>query len=235
MPRKSKDTGKTKSKAKAKKNRGIVYVLINPSMEGYVKIGRTENIVQRLKQHDNTSVPLPFQCVYATELEDYKEVETTIHEIFDKDRVTDDYKRRKREFFEIDPQHAVSVLLLAQKGRAAKDVTPEEDITGSEKSRIALQETIEKRRKRFKFSMIGLKKGNVITYARDQRVKAKVHSDRTIIFKRKEVSIYEATMTLLEREGKNWKSVQGQLYWMYKDKKHGDETLTERRKRMEEE
>ena len=49
---------------------GIVYVLINPAFEGYVKIGKTTDLVQRLKSLDNTSVPLPFRCVHAVEVDD---------------------------------------------------------------------------------------------------------------------------------------------------------------------
>ena len=53
--------------------KGIVYCLTNPSMDNYVKIGETTNLTQRLKSLDTTGVPLPFECVYAIEVEDYKE------------------------------------------------------------------------------------------------------------------------------------------------------------------
>ena len=38
----------------------IVYVLTNPAMPGFVKIGYTTDIQARLKQLHNTSVPVPF-------------------------------------------------------------------------------------------------------------------------------------------------------------------------------
>ena len=42
----------------------IVYVLTNEAMEGMVKIGRTTTSVeQRIRELDNTSMPLPF-CVF---------------------------------------------------------------------------------------------------------------------------------------------------------------------------
>jgi len=50
-------------------NKEIIYVLTNSAMEGYVKIGRTTNLDQRLSSLDNTSVPLPFECVFAIEVE----------------------------------------------------------------------------------------------------------------------------------------------------------------------
>ncbi len=47
----------------------IVYVLTNEAIEGWVKIGRTSTSVeQRIKELDNTSPPLPFQCFYAAEV-----------------------------------------------------------------------------------------------------------------------------------------------------------------------
>ena len=52
-----------------KMNKEIIYVLTNSAMEGYVKIGRTTNLDQRLSSLDNTSVPLPFECVFAIEVE----------------------------------------------------------------------------------------------------------------------------------------------------------------------
>ena len=48
----------------------IVYVLINPAFENYVKVGKTTNLEQRLRSLDNTSVPLPFRCVFAVEVDD---------------------------------------------------------------------------------------------------------------------------------------------------------------------
>jgi T5orf172 domain len=49
----------------------IVYVLTNEAMDGLVKIGRTTTSVeQRIKELDNTSIPLPFQCFFAGEVTD---------------------------------------------------------------------------------------------------------------------------------------------------------------------
>jgi hypothetical protein len=47
----------------------IIYVLMNEAMDGLVKIGRTTTSVeQRIREFDNTSVRLPFQCCYASEV-----------------------------------------------------------------------------------------------------------------------------------------------------------------------
>ena len=41
----------------------IVYVLINEAMQGYVKMGRTNDIDRRLSDLDWTNIPLPFDCL----------------------------------------------------------------------------------------------------------------------------------------------------------------------------
>ena len=77
--------------------------------------------------------------------------------------------------------------------------------------------------------MIDLKQGDVIFYIKMPAVSAIVQSETTIMFEGEEVSIYQATMSLLNRQGIYWKSVPGQQYWDYKG-----ETLSQRRRRMEE-
>lgn len=58
----------------------IVYVLTNEAMEGMVKIGRTTTSVeQRIREPDNTSLPLPFQCFYAAEVANSAIVEGKLH------------------------------------------------------------------------------------------------------------------------------------------------------------
>ncbi len=61
---------------------GVVYVLVNEAFDGYVKIGKTYNLEQRLRQLDNTSVPLPFRCVYAVQVADMDMVERLAHGAF---------------------------------------------------------------------------------------------------------------------------------------------------------
>ncbi len=47
-----------------------VYILTNESMPDIIKIGITDNLSRRLRDLDNTSTPLPFECFYALEVED---------------------------------------------------------------------------------------------------------------------------------------------------------------------
>ena len=94
----------------AKDTVGYVYILTNPSFrEDWVKIGKTQNLKERLKALDNTSCPLPFD-VYATlRTTRYDEAEEFVHEFishFNQSlRV-----RPNREYFKVAPEEALSIL-----------------------------------------------------------------------------------------------------------------------------
>ena len=97
----------------------IVYVLTNPAMPGFVKIGMTDasDVQTRMNSLYSTGVPFPFECAIAWEIEgrDAGEIETALHTAFGPHRVNP-----SREFFEMDPEQ-VQVLLRIMPG---KDVTP---------------------------------------------------------------------------------------------------------------
>lgn len=90
---------------------GIVYVLINEAMPGYVKVGKTDSIERRLRDLDWTNLPLPFECFYAARVADATFVEGQLHEAFGDNRV-----RARREFFRISPERVVAALRLGTGG-----------------------------------------------------------------------------------------------------------------------
>lgn len=174
---------------------GIVYCLTNPAMPGYVKIGMTKNLDQRLRQLDNTSVPVAFECVSAIDVDDPKKVEQLLHEAFDDRRV-----RRTREFFEVSPAQVVAALRLT----GGRDVTPEAPITEDEEPERALQKA-KQRRERFNFEMVGLSPGTEIYFLANKDDEpahtAVVHSINRIMFEREERSLSSAAGELLRRRG----------------------------------
>ena len=55
---------------------GIIYVLTNEAMPGYVKVGKTStSVAQRIRELDSTSLPFPFECYYAARVVDMDEAE----------------------------------------------------------------------------------------------------------------------------------------------------------------
>ena len=71
----------------------IVYILTNEAMPDIIKVGITENLERRIKELDNTSSPLPFECYYAVEVKDASIIEKKMHQGLDIYRV-----RQKNRF-----------------------------------------------------------------------------------------------------------------------------------------
>ena len=197
-------------------NEGIVYVLINEAFDGYVKIGKTINLEQRLKQLDNTSVPLPFRCVYAVKVSDMDAIERLAHKAFADHRV-----RSNREFFEVDPSRIISALKMTN----GEEVTPKDDIAADEEGLEALNKP--KRRKSFTLYQAGLKDGDNLQYAKDSEITAEVAGARKIIFEGSEESLSSSALKLLRRDGFNWQQANGWVYWTFED-----ETIAERLSRL---
>ncbi|MGV6838875.1 MAG: GIY-YIG nuclease family protein [Planktomarina sp.] len=196
----------------------IVYVLTNPAFQNYVKVGKTTNLEQRLRQLDNTSVPLPFRCVYAVEVDDNAQVERLVHQAF-----ADHRTRSTREFFEIDPQRVIAALKLTR----GLDVTPKGDIAEDVEGIKAFERATRKPRKTYKFSDAGLKVGDTIYYANNEAITAQIVSEKKVMFEGKEASLSKSALTLLHRDGYTWQTVNGWQYWM-----SGGETIAERLARM---
>lgn len=194
----------------------IIYILMNEAMPGYVKIGRTNDLERRIREMDNTSVPLPFECFYACIVRDAQFAERQLHDAFLDHRV-----RSSREFFEISPERAVAALKLAE----IENVTPKKDFVETPEDQQALNQA-RKKRSIFNFSMVDILVGAELVFSRDENIKARVVDNRSIEYNGEITSLSSSAQKIL---GYNY-GVAGTDYWMYEG-----ETLDERRRRMEEE
>ena len=197
----------------------IVYVLINEAMPGYTKVGRTSNLEQRIRSLDNTSMPLPFECIYAARVRDSIFVERHLHDAFDDHRV-----RANREFFEVAPERVVSALQLA----VIEDITPQQNFLETKEDQVALDKAKE-RRGAFNFAMVDIPMGSILTFSRDPEITCTVLDKKNIEFEGEKTSLSSSALTIFHRIGYEWKAVAGTDYWQF-----DGETLTERRNRMEE-
>ena len=199
---------------------GIVYILTNDSMPGIVKIGMTEQetIEERIKSLDNTSVPTPFRFYFAIDTKKHKEIEKLVHNAFSDYRV-----RNNREFFEMDPERAVSALKIS----GASEIKLNNEMI-DEKGTV-IEETMQKKyKKRFSFSYVNIPIGSELIYTRDENIICRVISDNEIEYNNKKYSLSKLADELLRQSGYNWKSVQGPLYFKYREK-----TLFELKKEKE--
>ena len=165
------------------KEPGYVYILTNPSFrEDWVKIGKSSRPVDvRSKELDNTAVPLPFEIFATIKTVKYNEVEKHVHKTID--RLTDLRIRQNREFFNVAPQIALDIFYDIAKMIEDAVVTVYQDNKPIEKDektnkQIDCHKRIVKRR-RFKFSMVGIKIGENITFV-PTNTNVKVSSDDSI-------------------------------------------------------
>ena len=189
----------------------IVYILTNESMPDTIKVGITENLDRRVRELDNTSTPLPFECYYAVEVENASAIEKKIHEGLDDKRI-----RQNREFFNTTPEQAKAILEIAEV-MGGKNVTPKEDIVETPQDKQAL-DSARKKRKRFNFSMVNILPGTLLEFVKDNSITCEVVDENKVKFRDKVTSLSDAADSILKEMGYDWEGVQGPLWWSYKGK-----------------
>lgn len=211
-------------------SKGIVYILTNPSMPEWVKIGYSEKecISDRIKSlNASTAIPLSFR-VYATlETEDAKEVEQSIHRIIDAVdselraiELSDTGKDRVREFFQISPEKAFLILkeIAKYKNEQVDMTTPTDDELIQERKAM-------NKRGRIKFKDIKIGIGTELIFLKDEIIKCVIVDDNNMVRYNNEIrSISNLASELL---GYN---ANGNKYFLY-----DNETLWDRRIRLENE
>ena len=155
-------------------NKGVIYILTNPSFPEYVKIGYADDIEKRLSQLNRSEcIPFAFR-VYATYEVNSRLSDLKIHSIIDKLnpnlRSIDNFNghKRIREFYAMPPEDAYAILeAIAEihgcgdKLRLAKP--SEDELVAEETAREIVQESKE-RAAPFRFSMCNIPMGAEIEF-----------------------------------------------------------------------
>jgi hypothetical protein len=194
--------------SKTSASEGFVYVLTNAAMPGYVKIGLTQqdDLQIRLKQLDVTSTPLPFECVYAARVPDCRKLERALHFVFGEKRT-----RLNREFFQIDPELARAIIELVA---IEQEQVPDSAQAISPEQRQAIDAVKGERAARITLERLGLKVGDVLTFAKDPSVTCTVAGPKTVTFRGEEQSLSAAALAAVREMGYNWTTVRGADYWL---------------------
>lgn len=190
----------------------IVYILTNESMPDTIKIGITDNLERRIKELDNTSTPLPFECYYAVEVENASAIEKKIHTGLDDKRI-----RHNREFFNATPESAKAILEIAEE-MGGKNVTPKEVIAETDQDKQALSEAKKRRGRIDYFGILGIEKGTILTFSKDKSITCIVSENGKVIFKDKETTLSGSALEITNEMGYDWGQVQGSGYWCYNGK-----------------
>ena len=211
------------------KEAGYVYILTNPSFkEDWVKIGKSSRPVDvRSKELDNTAVPLPFEIYATLKTVKYEQVEKLIHKTID--RLTDLRIRQNREFFNVSPAKALDIL--KDISTTLDDAEIDEVYLGEArfKKNIDGEEVTEKKRPRFKFSMVNIPIGATLTFV-PTGITVKVADDDKIEYEGRLYKLSPFVGTFMPEDKRNMSGAyQGAKYFTYQG-----EILDDIRTRLEE-
>ena len=207
------------------KEKGFVYILTNESFrEDWVKIGRSCRPVDvRSKELDNTAVPLPFKIYATIQTIKYVDIERIVHKQID--RLTDLRIRQNREFFNVEPSQALDILLdlataiddaVVMQYVDDKPVQLYPSINNEKPQAVKTEKHVS--RKPFEFAMVGLKDGDIITFA-PLNIQVKVNGKNKVEFEGRLWSLSAFTGTYLPIEKQNNSGAyQGPKYFTYNNK-----------------
>lgn len=200
--------------------KGVIYILTNPSFPEYVKIGYADNLKQRLSQL-NRSECIPFR-VYATYEVDSRLSDKKIHSIID--RINPDLRsienfngqKRVREFYAMTPEDAYGILEAIAEIHGYTERLKKYRMTESEEQDEKLAQELDnentERASNFSFSACQISVGEQIEYYANPDIKATVVDDRTV---RYEEQNYSLTALAKKLSGKKY-SIAGPKFFKYK-------------------
>jgi hypothetical protein len=205
-------------------DKGIVYILVNPCLEGWVKIGMSDrnDIKSRLVELNNpANIPLSFRAYALYHVDNPLGVEKSIHKIIDtiapglrsREKI-ETGRERVREFFRISPVVAFDIFKEVANLRGDLEslelIEPSED----EQEQEAI---VQQRRPNLNLADIGIPNGAELSFVNDETIICKsdcVHNK--LIYEDKPYPLSALAIKLLN-EKCNWhiKSVAGALYFKY--------------------
>ena len=182
-------------------------------MPDIIKIGITENLSRRLRELDNTSSPLPFECFYALEVDDARGIEKLLHQAFDDKRV-----RQNREFFNCTPEQAKSALRIGEK-MGGIEVTPKEVVFETEQDKQALNNAKKRKGRVDYFGVLGINSGEILTFSKDQSLTCEVGENGQVIFRGEVTTLSGSALIIVSEMGYDWQQINGPGYWCYRGAK----------------
>ena len=189
--------------------KGIIYIMTT-AVSGLIKIGKTEtknyNERMRFLEKNGYYNVVGLKRYFAVELDDYDDKEKLLKEIFSKHQVA------QSELFALDME-LVKQLLLAFDGNVIFPQIAEKEKEFEKVSKVR------KQGEKFSFYKKGLKNGDVIVFAADDSVKAKVAGEREVEYKGQIWKLSPLTHKIYEEKNQLSQSgcYQGAYYFKYKN------------------
>jgi ribosomal protein L19 len=205
--------------------KGIVYILTNPSLDGWVKIGKTDkdDIQERLDNLNNsTSIPLDFRPYALYHVENPLQVEGSIQGIIDlinpklrAIEVKENGKLKKKEFYRISPDQAFAIFKKFAQGRG--DERSLELISPTSED-IKIESLLKGRRPNLNFYELGLKDNFELAFKQNPQIVVKIVSEKQVEYEGEQYFLTALTRKLL-----GWQTDRKPApYWLYEGKSLSD-------------
>ena len=197
--------------------KGTVYILTNPCLDGWVKIGMTErkDIEERLRELNSpANIPLSYRCYATYSVENPLEVEKRIHSIIDKidgelhaKETLASGKIRKREFFKISPEKAYGIFkdIATLRGDTDQLHPYAPNNQEAEEQEIA-ESSSSARRRNCTFAELNILPGEEIVFLYDDTIAAQVADEKNRVFYNGEVYSVSSLARKILTEAYGWGS-----------------------------
>jgi T5orf172 domain len=184
-------------------------------MPGIVKmrqITRSE-IQQRMRELFTTGVAVPFECAFACETEDCKQLEQALHIAFGPNRI-----HPGREFFSIETHQPIAILKLFQKKEVTNEVNAQIDNTTTVTDRVAGVKLKGQRRPVLNFIEMSIPIGSKLTFYKPELgIEVEVISERQVRYNTAEYYLAALTKELMQLDY----YVSPTPYWVYNGRSLG--------------
>jgi ribosomal protein L19 len=205
--------------------KGIVYILTNPCLDGWVKIGHTDknDIQERLDTLNNQpNIPLSFRTYALYHVKDPSRIEETIQGLIDlidpKLRAIENKengKVRKREFYRMTPDQAFAIFKKFAHGIDDEDSL---ELINPTIEDIEIETLLKGRRPKLNFYELGLEDGFELVLKENPQIVAKIISGKLVEYEGKQYSL-----TALSKKLLHWQTDrQPAPYWLYNGKSLSD-------------
>jgi len=188
---------------------GKVYIIINKWMPRVVKIGKTDRTVNdRINEISQKSSPKGWEEYFSIESDKYEMIEDHMHNVFSDKRIW-----KEREYFEVEPERAVSILKSSLKLCGGIEIELEKNIDQDNDTQI-----------RPKGRVLPLTEyapiGSELVFTRDESIRCRIIDRKKVEY---EGDIYSSLSKLAGKlvvEKLNYSSphVGGTDYFMYNGK-----------------
>lgn len=210
-------------------NRGLVYILTNPCLDGWVKIGMTErnDIESRLNElNAPCNIPLAYRCYATYEVDNPREVEGSIHNLIDgvdsslhAREILDNGRTREREFFRISKEAAYVIFYEIASLRGDLDKLKLYTPTANQ---VQEEEIGSNRFKRSNnsFERLGISVGQELTFLYDSSIRVEVSNSKNKVQFNGEIYTVSALARKILIEKYGWTqnlSVNGWRFFVFND------------------